>query len=171
MQTKTGLLWTEGPEVLPVFGPKFILKSGKNCLEYDENIGAFWEIYEQAGVLMEPPITILSPDGRYTAYLQSEEVRMSHWIECLWIVESATGRVILSLKESLWSASQFEWRSDSQQATFWLRRYPGDAPNLFVQIELAALRARVASPQGKAAVVGHSSLLLWLEDWYARATR
>jgi hypothetical protein len=43
MQTKTGLLWTEGPEVLPVFGPKFILKSGKNCLEYDENIGAFGE--------------------------------------------------------------------------------------------------------------------------------
>jgi hypothetical protein len=77
---------------------------------------------------------IVSPDQRYSLLLASHEMRMSHWVTSAALWERAEQRLLLQIGDGLWSSEQIEWSADSQRVTIGLRRYPGDAPGLVLDI-------------------------------------
>jgi hypothetical protein len=110
---------------------------------------------------------IRSPDNRYVVRFTQVEMRMSHWLDCPVLVESAGGDPLLDLGETLWSAEGVEWAPDSRHVVLLLRRYPGDAPAVTVEIDLAAGICQVRLP-GAPASVALWALPVWLEHWYER---
>jgi hypothetical protein len=79
-----------------------------------------------------PPIN--SPDQRYYLLLTSNEMRMSQWITSAALWERATQRLLLQIGDELWSSDEITWSADSRIVTVGLRRYPGDAPGLVLDI-------------------------------------
>lgn len=77
---------------------------------------------------------VFSPDQRFFISLGSNEIRMSHWITTGSLFETRTNRAKLSLGSSLWSVDQVVWQPDSRYVTVELRRYPGDAPSIHLDI-------------------------------------
>src|SRR5215208_7010220 len=75
-----------------------------------------------------------SPDQRYSILLTSNEMRMSHWVTSAALWERASQRLLLEIGDGLWSSEQIVWSADSQVVTIGLRRYPGDAPGLVLDI-------------------------------------
>jgi hypothetical protein len=106
-----------------------------------------------------------SPDGRYEVSFSHVEMRMSHWLDCPALLDTATGQALLDMGETLWSADCVEWAPDSRRAMLVLRRYPGDAPAVTVAIDLAARICEVRAPGGTASLA-LAELVRWLERWY-----
>lgn len=86
------------------------------------------------GDCMSDPPPIYSPDQRFFISLGSNEVRMSHWINCASLCETQTQRVLLGIGKSMWSAEKIVWQADSSYVSIETRRYPGDAPTLLIDI-------------------------------------
>src|SRR5262249_31947403 len=87
-----------------------------------------------ARITMSDIQQIDSPDHRYYLLLASNEMRMSHWVTSAALWERATQRLLLQIGEGLWSSEEIVWGADSQVVTIGLRRYPGDAPDLVLDI-------------------------------------
>jgi hypothetical protein len=77
---------------------------------------------------------LFSPDQRFFVVLARSEMRMSHWVTNAALWESAPRRALLLLGGALWSTEQAIWRVDSTSLAVELRRYPGDAPALLLDI-------------------------------------
>jgi len=75
-----------------------------------------------------------SPDQRYSLLLASNEMRMSHWVTGAALWERASQRLLLQIGDGLWSSEEIMWSADSRVVTIRLRRYPGDAPGLVLDI-------------------------------------
>lgn len=75
-----------------------------------------------------------SPDQRYYLLLGSNEMRMSHWVTSAALWERASQRLLLQIGDWLWSSEQVTWSADSHSVTIGLRRYPGDAPGIVLDI-------------------------------------
>jgi hypothetical protein len=75
-----------------------------------------------------------SPDQRYYLLLANNEMRMSHWVTNAALWESASQRLLLQIGNGLWSSEQIVWSADSRVVTIDLRRYPGDAPGMVIDI-------------------------------------
>jgi hypothetical protein len=110
---------------------------------------------------------LYSPDQRYFVLLGSYEMRMSHWVTSAALWEAAPQRILLELGASLWSAEQVLWSSDSTCLTVELRRYPGDAPALLIDI-YPAQRSIVPRAPGDEAPIRFEQLESYLEVYYRR---
>jgi hypothetical protein len=111
-----------------------------------------------------------SPDGRYIVALVAEEMRMSHWLDLPILSEAAGKRRLLDLSDSMWSADSVVWRDDSRRVSLEMRRYPGDAPGVSVEIDVQTWMSRVRTPSAFTALPV-TDLPDWLERWYASHRR
>jgi hypothetical protein len=75
-----------------------------------------------------------SPDQRFYILLVSNEMRMSHWVTSAALWERDPPRLLLQIGDGLWSSEQIVWSADSRVVTVGLRRYPGDAPGLMIDV-------------------------------------
>lgn len=75
-----------------------------------------------------------SPDQRYYILLTSNEMRMSHWVTSAALWERDPQRLLLQIGDELWSSEEIAWSADSRVVTVGLRRYPGDAPSIMLNI-------------------------------------
>jgi hypothetical protein len=84
--------------------------------------------------MMSDPQQIDSPDRRFSILLTSNEMRMSHWVTSAALWERDPQRLLLEIGNWQWSSEQIAWSTDSQRVTIGLRRYPGDAPGIVLDI-------------------------------------
>jgi hypothetical protein len=77
---------------------------------------------------------MVSPDQRYSLLLTRNEMRMSHWMTSAALWECASQRLLLQIGDGLWSSEQIVWSADSRVVTVALRRYPGDAPGIVIDL-------------------------------------
>jgi hypothetical protein len=110
---------------------------------------------------------IASPDQRYYLLLASNEMRMSHWVTSAALWERAAQRLLLQIGNGLWSSEQIVWSADSQVVTVGLRRYPGDAPGLVLDIYPAQ---QIVMPHAPADTqpLPFAALNAFLERYYAQ---
>jgi hypothetical protein len=113
---------------------------------------------------------IFSPDRRFFVLLSSYEMRMSHWVTSAALWESASQRRLLELGASLWSAEQALWSPDSTCLTVELRRYPGDAPAIQLDI-YPAQHSIVPRAPDDVAPIRFEQLEMYLESYYQRHRR
>lgn len=108
-----------------------------------------------------------SPDRRYYLLLVSTEMRMSHWLTGATLWQRAPQRQLLQLGDGLWSCEQVVWSADSQAVAVSLRRYPGDAPPLLLDLYP---ERQLAIPRAPADVqpLPFAELAAFLERWYAQ---
>jgi hypothetical protein len=111
--------------------------------------------------------SIESPDRRYYLLLASNEMRMSHWVTSAALWERASQRLLLQIGDELWSSEQIAWSADSRMVTIGLRRYPGDAPGLVIDIYPDR---RIVVPRAPADTepLPFADLNTFLERYYAR---
>jgi hypothetical protein len=83
----------------------------------------------------------------------------------LW--ERASQRLLLEIGEGLWSSEKIVWGADSQVVTIGLRRYPGDAPGLVLDIYPAQ---QIVIPHAPAETqpLPFTELNTFLERYYAQ---
>ena len=113
---------------------------------------------------------INSPDQRYSVVLVATEMRMSHWVTNAALWERAPQRLLLQIGGELWSSEQITWSLDSQVVTVGLRRYPGDAPGLTLDI-YAERRIVVPRVSAEAQPLPFADLNAFLERYYAQHRR
>jgi hypothetical protein len=111
-----------------------------------------------------------SPDQQYYLLLTNNEMRMSHWVTSAVLWERATQRLLLQIGDGLWSSEQIAWSADSHVVTVGLRRYPGDAPGLVLDIYP---EQQIAIPHAPAETrpLPFDQLNTFLERYYAHHRR
>ena len=111
-----------------------------------------------------------SPDQRYYLLLASNEMRMSHWVTSAALWECASQRLLLQIGDGLWSSEQIAWSADSRVVTVGLRRYPGDAPGIVIDIypEQQIVRAQ---PPADTQPLPFAALNTFLEQYYEQHRR
>jgi hypothetical protein len=110
----------------------------------------------------------LSPNGRYKLILDATEVRMSHWVERPWVCELTSGAILLDLSNTLWHVDAFRWSEDSSHLTLAMRRYPGDGPDVSLEIDLGARTCQVKT-WSVTETPTLEALPEWLETYYRLA--
>jgi hypothetical protein len=108
-----------------------------------------------------------SPDQRYAMLLTSNEMRMSHSVLNAALWERTPERLLLAIGDWQWSSEQITWSADSQWVTIALRRYPGDAPGIVVDIYP---ERQIVIPHAPAATqpLPFAALNTFLERYYAQ---
>lgn len=108
-----------------------------------------------------------SPDQHYFLLLASTEMRMSHWVTNAALWERATQRLLVQIGDGLWSCEQIVWSADSQVVTIGLRRYPGDAPAIVIDLYPDQ---QLVIPHAPAAMqpLSFAELNTFLEHYYAQ---
>jgi hypothetical protein len=108
-----------------------------------------------------------SPDQRFYLMLTSNELRMSHWVTSAALWERASQRLLLQIGDGLWSSEQVVWSADSRVVTVGLRRYPGDAPGLVIDLYP---EQQIVIPHAPAETqpLPFAQLSTFLERYYAR---
>jgi hypothetical protein len=111
-----------------------------------------------------------SPDQRFFIRLASNEMRMSHWVTSAALWERDPQRLLLEIGDWQWSSEQIAWSADSQRVTIGLRRYPGDAPGIVIDIDP---ERQIVFPHVPAETqpVPFAALNSFLERYYARHRR
>ena len=110
---------------------------------------------------------LYSPNRRHFVLLGSYEMRMSHWLTSAALWEAEPPSMLLELGASLWSAEQVAWSADSTCLTVELRRYPGDAPTIRLDI-YPDQRSIVPRVPGDVARLRFEQLESYLEACYQR---
>lgn len=108
---------------------------------------------------------IESPDRRYYLLLVSTEMRMSHWVTGATLWQRAPQRQLLQLGDGLWSCEQVVWSADSQAVAVSLRRYPGDAPSIMLDLH-PERQIAIARAPADAQPLPFAELTAFLERWY-----
>ena len=111
-----------------------------------------------------------SPDGRFFVLLGAYEMRMSHWVTAGALWQVGLQQALLTLGPSLWSTEKCSWSPDSSCLSAALRRYPGDAPT--IELDIFPDR-QVVIPWLPAAtgVIPFEKLDGFLEDFYEQTRR
>ena len=107
-----------------------------------------------------------SPDQRYSLLLTSNEMRMSHWVASAALWEHSTQRMLLQIGDGLWSSEEIVWSSDSRVVTIGLRRYPGDAPGIVLDI-YPEQQLVIPHPPAETQPLPFAELNRFLEHYYA----
>jgi hypothetical protein len=111
-----------------------------------------------------------SPDQRYYLLLASNEMRMSHWVTSAALWERASQRLLLQIGDGLWSSEQIVWSTDSRAVTVGLRRYPGDAPGLVLDL-YPEQQIAIPQPPADTQPLPFAELNTFLERYYERYRR
>ena len=111
-----------------------------------------------------------SPDQRYYLLLASNEMRMSHWVTSAALWERASRRLLLQIGDGLWSSEQIAWGPDSRAVTVGLRRYPGDAPGLVIDL-YPEQQIAIPQPPADTQPLPFAELNTFLERYYERHRR
>lgn len=87
-----------------------------------------------------------SPTGRYRISTSAWEVRMSLWIESPTIMDSSSGKALLSFRDPHWSLDSAEWLTESV-VVLRMRKYPGNhqPPQVSATVDCAARTAEVGT--------------------------
>ena len=111
-----------------------------------------------------------SPDQRFFILLTSTEMRMSHWVTSAALWAAHPQRLLLEIGDWQWSSEQIAWNANSRRVTIGLRRYPGDAPGIVIDIDPDR---QVVLPHAPAATqpVPFAALNTFLERYYAHNRR
>jgi hypothetical protein len=111
-----------------------------------------------------------SPNQRYYLRLVSNEMRMSHWVTNAALWERDPQRLLLEIGDWQWSSEQIDWSADSRYVTIGLRRYPGDAPGIVIDIDP---ERQIVVPHAPAATqpLPFDVLNTFLERYYAQHRR
>lgn len=111
-----------------------------------------------------------SPDQRFFILLASTEMRMSHWVTSAALWAAHPQRLLLKIGDWQWSSDQIAWSADSRRVTIGLRRYPGDAPGIVIDIYPDQ---QIVLPHAPAATqpVPFAALNPFLEHYYAHHRR
>ena len=113
---------------------------------------------------------IASPDQRYYLLLANNEMRMSHWVTNAALWERASQRLLLQIGNGLWSSEQIVWSADSRVVTIDLRRYPGDAPGMVIDI-YPDQQNIIPHPPADTQPLPFAQLNAFLERYYERYRR
>ena len=116
---------------------------------------------------MIQPDRFPSPDGRFHVLRGVHEVKMSHWILAAGLWETRGNRLLTSLGTSEWSTDDVVWAPDSSFVTVTLRRYPGDAPSVVVDLHPETRKA-VPRVREEVPPLPFEGLSLFLESFYRR---
>jgi hypothetical protein len=111
-----------------------------------------------------------SPDQRFFIRTTSNEMRMSHWVTSAALWERDPQRLLLEIGDSQWSSDQIDWSADSQLVTIGLRRYPGDAPGIVIDI-YPDRQIVLPHPPAETQPVPFARLSVFLERYYSRHRR
>ena len=111
-----------------------------------------------------------SPDQRYYLLLASSEMRMSHWVTSAALWERPTQRLLLAIGDGLWSSEAIAWSADSRMVTVGLRRYPGDAPGIAIDI-YPEQQLVIPHAPAETQPVPFAELNTFLERYYAQHRR
>ena len=113
---------------------------------------------------------IVSPDQRFFILVEESEIRMSHWIKNATLGESQSQRLMLQVGNWQWSSEEILWSADSRFVTIGLRRYPGDADGIVIDIYPDR---QVVVPHAPAATepLSFGALDAFLEDYYQQHRR
>jgi hypothetical protein len=111
-----------------------------------------------------------SPDQRYYLLLASNEMRMSHWVTSAALWERASQRLLLQIGDGLWSSEQIVWSADSRIVTVGLRRYPGDAPGLVIDV-YPEQQIVIPQPPADTQPLPFAALNTFLERYYEQHRR
>lgn len=111
-----------------------------------------------------------SPDQRYYLLLASNEMRMSHWVMNAALWERESQRQLLQIGDWQWSSEQITWSADSRMVTVGLRRYPGDAPGLLIDI-YPEQQIVIPHAPAETQTLPFAQLNPFLERYYARHRR
>lgn len=86
-----------------------------------------------------PAQSFPSPSGRFQVYVEPWEAKMSHWVECPYLEEVSSGRVLFRFPNHLWTLDSAKWL-DETTVQLGLRKYPGghSPPALWVTIDCHA---------------------------------
>ncbi len=108
-----------------------------------------------------------SPNQRFFILLASSEMRMSHWVTSAALWAAHPQRLLLEIGDWQWSREQIAWSADSRRVTIGLRRYPGDAPVIVIDIDP---ERQVVRPRAPAAIqpVPFAAINTFLERYYAQ---
>lgn len=111
-----------------------------------------------------------SPNGQFFIAVGSYEMRMSHWVNSAALWRSEPRELLLELGDSLWSTDSIEWSDDSRRVTVGMRRYPGDA--LPIMLDLSPVEM-IAVPHAPADTlpIPFSSLNAFLDRFYQQNQR
>ena len=111
-----------------------------------------------------------APDQRFFILLASNEMRMSHWVTSAALWASDPQRLLLEIGDWQWSSEQIAWSADSQYVTVGLRRYPGDAPGIVIDI-YPNQQVVLAHAPAETQPVPFAALNPFLERYYAQYRR
>ena len=111
-----------------------------------------------------------SPDQRYSLLLTSNEMRMSHWVTSAALWEHSTQRLLLQIGDGLWSSEEIVWSADSRAVTIGLRRYPGDAPGIVLDI-YPEQQLVIPHAPAETQPLPFTQLNMFLERYYAHHRR
>ena len=91
---------------------------------------------------------------------------MSHWITSATLWATHPQRLLLAIGDWQWSSEQIAWSADSRRVTIGLRRYPGDAPGIVIDIDPVQ---QIVLPHAPAATqpLPFAALNTFLEHYYA----
>jgi hypothetical protein len=106
-----------------------------------------------------------SPDGRFFILSTSYEMRMSHWLSHAALWDAASRQLLLEVGNSLWSTEKVTWAPDSSSVVIALRRYPGDAPGIELDV-FPDLRVVVPRPPARPETITFGGVDEFLEDYY-----
>ena len=111
-----------------------------------------------------------SPDQRFFILLASSEMRMSHWVTSAALWAYHPQRLLLEIGDWQWSSEQIVWSANSELVTIGLRRYPGDAPGIVIDIYP---ERQIVLPHAPAETqpVPFAALNAFLERYYAHHRR
>jgi hypothetical protein len=93
---------------------------------------------------MDTNTSFPSPDRRYRLDIFPQEMRMSHTVDCPYLIDNQTNDCLLELG-GLWDASNVKWSRNSLALSMNLRHYPdGSVVFLFV-VDMVAGTAQLSS--------------------------
>jgi hypothetical protein len=111
-----------------------------------------------------------SPDQRYSLRLVRNEMRMSHWVISAALWERAPQRLLLEIGDWQWSSEQITWSANSERVTIGLRRYPGDAPGIVIDI-YPERQIVIPHPPAATQPLSFAALNTFLAHYYAQHRR
>ena len=111
-----------------------------------------------------------SPDQRYSLRLVRNEMRMSHWVISAALWERVPQRLLLEIGDWQWSSEQIAWSANSERVTVGLRRYPGDAPGIVIDI-YPERQIVIPHPPAATQPLPFAALNTFLEHYYAQHRR